>query len=98
MLDSNSSAMTDEFQVADNRIDIFSCDSDTKSGRLSHRRLFQGAFYSSHTDTGSQDINVEFVIRDYNKPMGVATYTTTTDAPEELRRTLPLIDELKKLL
>jgi len=41
---------------------------------------------------------VEFVIRDYNKPMGVATYTTTTDAPEELRRTLPPIDELKKLL
>ena len=32
---------------------------------------------------------VEFVIRDYNKPMGVATYKTTTDMPEELRKTLP---------
>jgi predicted nuclease of restriction endonuclease-like (RecB) superfamily len=41
---------------------------------------------------------VEFVIRDYNKPMGVATYKTTTDMPEELRRTLPDIEELKKLL
>ena len=41
---------------------------------------------------------VEFVIRDYNKPMGVATYTTTTDMPEELRKTLPNIEELKKLL
>lgn len=41
---------------------------------------------------------VEFVIRDYNKPMGVATYTTTTDVPEELRKTLPDIEELKKLL
>lgn len=41
---------------------------------------------------------VEFVIRDYNKPMGVATYTTTTDMPEELRKTLPSIEELKKLL
>lgn len=41
---------------------------------------------------------VEFVIRDYNKPMGVATYTTTTDMPEELRKTLPDIEELKKLL
>lgn len=41
---------------------------------------------------------VEFVIRDYAKPMGVATYKTTTDMPEELRRTLPDIDELKKLL
>ena len=41
---------------------------------------------------------VEFVIRDYNKPMGVATYTTTTEAPEDLRRALPDIEELKKLL
>lgn len=41
---------------------------------------------------------VEFVIRDYAKPMGVATYKTTTDMPEELRRTLPDIEELKKLL
>ncbi len=41
---------------------------------------------------------VEFVIRDYAKPMGVATYKTTTDMPEELRQTLPDIEELKKLL
>lgn len=41
---------------------------------------------------------VEFVIRDYAKPMGVATYKTTTDMPEELRKTLPDIEELKKLL
>ena len=41
---------------------------------------------------------VEFVIRDYNKPMGVATYTTTTEIPEDLRKTLPNIEELKKLL
>lgn len=41
---------------------------------------------------------VEFVIRDYAKPMGVATYRTTTDMPEELRNTLPDIEELKKLL
>ena len=38
---------------------------------------------------------VEFVIRDYNKPMGVATYKATTDMPEELRKTLPDIEELK---
>ena len=41
---------------------------------------------------------VEFVIRDYNKPMGVGTYRTTTDMPEELRKALPDIEELKKLL
>lgn len=37
---------------------------------------------------------VEFVIRDYNKPMGVATYKTTAEMPEELRKALPDIEEL----
>ena len=41
---------------------------------------------------------VEFVIQDYNKPMGVATYSTSADVPEKLRKTLPDIEELKKLL
>ena len=41
---------------------------------------------------------VEFIIRDYNKPMGVATYKTSTEMPEELRKALPDIEELKKLL
>ena len=38
------------------------------------------------------------VIQDYNKPMGVATYTTSADMPERLRKALPDIEELKKLL
>jgi predicted nuclease of restriction endonuclease-like (RecB) superfamily len=41
---------------------------------------------------------VEYVIQDYNKPMGVATYTTSEEMPERLRKALPDIDELKKLL
>ncbi len=41
---------------------------------------------------------VEYVIQDYNKPMGVATYTTSTDMPEKLRKVLPDMEELKKLL
>ena len=41
---------------------------------------------------------VEFAIRDYDKPMGVATYRTTKDMPERLRNALPDIEELKKLL
>lgn len=41
---------------------------------------------------------VEFVIRDYTKPMGVATYTTTEDMPDKLRKALPDVEELKKLL
>jgi len=48
-----------------------------------------------------RDINqsfVEFAIRDYDKPMGVATYRATKDMPERLRNALPDIEELKKLL
>lgn len=41
---------------------------------------------------------IEYVIQDYNKPMGVATYKTFDDMPEELRNALPNMDELKKLL
>lgn len=41
---------------------------------------------------------VEYVIQDYNKPMGVATYKTFDDMPEELRNALPNMDDLKKLL
>lgn len=41
---------------------------------------------------------VEYVIQDYNKPMGVATYKTTVDMDEKLKNLLPSIEELKKLL
>ena len=41
---------------------------------------------------------VEYIILDYNKPMGVATYTTENDMPEKLRNALPPVEELKKLL
>ncbi|MBO5846588.1 MAG: DUF1016 family protein [Bacteroidales bacterium] len=41
---------------------------------------------------------VEFAIRDYDKPMGVATYRATKDMPERFRNALPNIEELKKLL
>ena len=41
---------------------------------------------------------VDYVIQDYNKPMGVATYKTAKDMSEELKNALPDIEELKKLL
>lgn len=41
---------------------------------------------------------VEYVIQDYNKPMGVATYKTSSDMPEKLRNALPDTEELKKIL
>ena len=41
---------------------------------------------------------VEFVIRKYDSPMGVATYKTAADMPEELRKALPDEEQLKELL
>ena len=43
-------------------------------------------------------LTVEFAVRDYNKPMGVATYRASKDMPERLRNALPNIEDLKKLL
>lgn len=41
---------------------------------------------------------VEYIMQDYNKPMGVATYTTSKEMPKNLKEALPDMDELKKLL
>lgn len=40
----------------------------------------------------------EYAVRDYNKPMGVATYKTISDMPVEMQKSLPDIEELKKLM
>ena len=47
--------------------------------------------------TANKDF-VEYVIQDYAKPMGVATYRISEDMPEKLREALPDVEELKKLL
>ena len=41
---------------------------------------------------------VDYVIQDYTKPMGVATYKTSKDMSEKLKKALPDIEDLKKLL
>ena len=41
---------------------------------------------------------VEYVIQDYDKPMGVATYKTTAQMDERLKKLLPPVEELEKLL
>ena len=41
---------------------------------------------------------VDYVIQDYVKPMGVATYRTSKDMSEELRRVLPDVEDLRRLL
>ncbi len=41
---------------------------------------------------------VDYVIRDYSKPMGVATYKTSKEMSEQLKNALPPVEELQKLL
>ncbi|MBQ7635633.1 MAG: DUF1016 family protein [Bacteroidaceae bacterium] len=41
---------------------------------------------------------VEYVIQDYDRPMGVATYKTSADMDDRLKSLLPSIDDLKGLL
>ncbi|MBQ6925053.1 MAG: DUF1016 family protein [Kiritimatiellae bacterium] len=41
---------------------------------------------------------VDYVIQDYSKPMGVATYKTAEDMPEKLRKALPDVEDLRRIL
>ena len=41
---------------------------------------------------------VEFAVRDYTKPMGVATYRTRNEMPEKLQKALPDFEDMRKLL
>ena len=41
---------------------------------------------------------VDYVIQDYARPMGVATYKTSKDMSDELRKALPDVEALRKLL
>jgi predicted nuclease of restriction endonuclease-like (RecB) superfamily len=41
---------------------------------------------------------VEFAVRDYTKPMGVATYRTRNEMPEPLQKALPDFEDMKQLL
>lgn len=41
---------------------------------------------------------VEYVIQDYDKPMGVATYKTSAEMDDRLKKLLPPVEDLEKLL
>ncbi len=41
---------------------------------------------------------VEYVISDYNSPMGVATYKTAVDMDEKIRKSLPDVEAMRQLL
>ncbi len=41
---------------------------------------------------------VELAIRDYSKPMGVATYRTADELPDSYRVLAPIMEEVPKML
>ena len=41
---------------------------------------------------------VEFAVRDYTKPMGIATYRTRNEMPEQWQKALPGFEDMKNLL
>ncbi len=41
---------------------------------------------------------VEYVIQDYDKPMGVVTYKTSDDMPERLKQALPGHGRIEKIV
>ena len=41
---------------------------------------------------------VEFAVRDYTKPMGVATYRTRNEMPKKWQTALPDVDDMRRLL
>ncbi|MBR6423032.1 DUF1016 family protein, partial [bacterium] len=41
---------------------------------------------------------VEYAVRDYTKPIGVATYKTLDEMPEKYRKVLPDLSEMRKML
>lgn len=62
--------------------------------RREHENPSIGLVLSKDMDTAF----VDYMIRDYAKPMGVATYKTSKDMSQELLDALPPIDALKALL
>lgn len=40
----------------------------------------------------------EYVIQDYDKPMGVTTYKSLSEMPEKMQKVLPDLDDIKKIL
>ena len=68
------------------------CISNYRNCSLSY--VWYSVLYRMLTDK----MYVEYVIQDYDKPLGVATYKTSDEMPEKLKQALPDIEELKKLL
>ena len=40
----------------------------------------------------------EYIIQDYNKPVGVSTYKSISEMPKKFQQVMPDIEEMKKIL
>ncbi|MCI5518586.1 MAG: PDDEXK nuclease domain-containing protein [Treponema sp.] len=40
----------------------------------------------------------EYVIQDYDKPMGITTYKSLSEMPEDMQKVLPDLDDIKKIM
>ena len=102
------SVATDKLQSADNKIDIYHSICVPNAVEFPIEDFFMMPF-THHTRLMAmcKDIEARYYyihrttqehFQGYKSPMGVATYTTSADMPEELRKALPDMEELKRVL
>lgn len=85
----NSAVATVELLTADNEIDIF------HTMQVANVAEFPIGIVLCQTANHSY---AQYAVRDYTKPMGVATYKTLDDMPEKLRKALPDIKKMMEIL
>ena len=39
-----------------------------------------------------------YTIQDYDKPMGITTYKSLSEMPEDMQKVLPDLDDIKKIM
>ena len=106
MLDVNSAVMTAELLCTDNEIDIFHTMQVSNVTEFPVEDFFKVPLRKPHENLTigivlCQTANhsyAQYAVRDYTKPMGVATYKTLDDMPEKLRKALPDVNKMIEIL
>lgn len=101
---SNFPVASGKLQTSDYHIDIYNTIAIPNIAGFPVEDFFKVPF-SHHSriitlqkGTDARYYFVEYVIQDYHKPMGVATYKTSAEMPENLRKALPDVEQLRNLL
>ena len=89
LLLSNLAVMTAKLVTVDNEIDIF------HTMQVANVAEFPIGIVLCQTANHSY---AQYAVRDYTKPMGVATYKTLDDMPEKLRKALPDVKKMMEIL